>query len=135
MQLGIYSLTIYVFFFTTVFLSSSVEDQAIDRVHRIGQEKTVTVHRYKVRGTVEDKIVELQEKKRMLSEGALGVEGMQTLGRRRLGLQELWSLFRDVAEHVREAEANTGAGPSGGGNAQTPPGLASNLIGWAAQQF
>lgn len=83
----------------------AVEDQAIDRVHRIGQEKAVTVYRYKVSNTVEDKIVELQEKKRMLAEGALGVEGLQTLGRRRLGIQELLGIFRDVRSNVEEAAA------------------------------
>lgn len=83
----------------------AVEDQAIDRVHRIGQENAVTVYRYRVSRTVEDRIVELQEKKRMLSEGALGVEGMQTVGRRRLGMQELLSIFRDVRSNVEEAAA------------------------------
>lgn len=83
----------------------AVEDQAIDRVHRIGQEKAVTVYRYKVSGTVEDRIVELQDKKRMLAEGALGVEGLQTMGRRRLGMQELLSIFRDVRSNVEEAAA------------------------------
>ncbi|KAL0051821.1 hypothetical protein WJX82_002688 [Trebouxia sp. C0006] len=39
------------------------ENQAIDRVHRIGQEHDVTVHRLYMAGTVEEKIMELQERK------------------------------------------------------------------------
>lgn len=40
-----------------------VENQAIDRVHRIGQQKEVTVHRLVVADTVEDRILELQKSK------------------------------------------------------------------------
>ncbi|KAL3158216.1 hypothetical protein ABBQ38_010470 [Trebouxia sp. C0009 RCD-2024] len=39
------------------------ENQAIDRVHRIGQEHDVTVHKLFMAGTVEEKIMELQERK------------------------------------------------------------------------
>ncbi|DBA90860.1 TPA: hypothetical protein ACH3X2_004264, partial [Trebouxia sp. C0005] len=39
------------------------ENQAIDRVHRIGQEHDVTVHRLHMAGTVEEKIMKLQERK------------------------------------------------------------------------
>ncbi|KAJ3017989.1 hypothetical protein HKX48_003239 [Thoreauomyces humboldtii] len=50
----------------------ALEDQAIDRVHRIGQTKPVEVTRFTVEGTVEDRILALQLKKRTLIEGALG---------------------------------------------------------------
>lgn len=42
----------------------AVEDQATDRVHRIGQTKTVLSRRLVVSGTVEEKVVQLQQKKR-----------------------------------------------------------------------
>jgi superfamily II DNA or RNA helicase len=42
----------------------AVEDQATDRVHRIGQTKTVLGRRLVVTGTVEEKVVQLQQKKR-----------------------------------------------------------------------
>jgi SNF2 family DNA or RNA helicase len=42
----------------------AVEEQATDRAHRIGQEKTVQVTRLVARGTIEEKIYKLQEKKR-----------------------------------------------------------------------
>ena len=38
----------------------TTEDQAIDRAHRIGQTRPVTVLRLTVRDTVEDRILELQ---------------------------------------------------------------------------
>lgn len=41
----------------------SVESQAIDRVHRMGQSKTVFVYRMVARGTVEDRIQALKEEK------------------------------------------------------------------------
>lgn len=78
----------------------AVEDQAIDRCHRIGQKKPVLVYRFKIMGSVEERILELQEKKRMLMEGALGVEGLQTMGRRRVAMAELVNIFREVADHA-----------------------------------
>lgn len=45
----------------------AVEQQAIDRTHRIGQDKNIFAYRMICRDTVEDKIVALQEKKKMLA--------------------------------------------------------------------
>ena len=50
----------------------SVEAQAADRAHRIGQQRPVMVYRLVSQGTVEEKILTLQEKKRALFEAALG---------------------------------------------------------------
>lgn len=47
----------------------AVEDQATDRAHRIGQNKTVFVYKLVTKGTVEEKILEMQQKKRALMEG------------------------------------------------------------------
>lgn len=56
----------------------AVEDQAADRAHRIGQENPVLVHRVVARGTVEERILALQEKKRALAEAAVGDGGAAT---------------------------------------------------------
>ena len=44
----------------------AAEDQAIDRAHRIGQTRHVMVYRYVSAGTIEEKVMELQERKRKL---------------------------------------------------------------------
>lgn len=44
------------------------ENQATDRAHRIGQDKTVEVIHLVTKGTIEEKILELQKKKQMLSD-------------------------------------------------------------------
>ena len=44
----------------------AVEEQAADRTHRIGQEKVVNVIKLVARGTIEEKMNDLQEKKRAL---------------------------------------------------------------------
>ena len=49
----------------------AVEDQATDRAHRIGQDKTVFVYKLIAAGTVEEKMVELQGKKQALVDGVL----------------------------------------------------------------
>ncbi len=49
----------------------AVEEQAIDRAHRIGQENPVLVHRLITRDTLEEKIVALQDSKRELAHQAL----------------------------------------------------------------
>ncbi|WP_087972125.1 DEAD/DEAH box helicase [Oceanobacillus rekensis] len=46
----------------------AVEEQAADRAHRIGQKNTVQVIKLLAKGTIEDKMNELQEKKRELIE-------------------------------------------------------------------
>lgn len=54
----------------------AVQNQATDRAHRIGQKKVVTVYRLIARDTIEEKIVQLQEKKSRLAEQILGGEEM-----------------------------------------------------------
>ncbi|WP_159436589.1 DEAD/DEAH box helicase [Pseudovibrio sp. Tun.PSC04-5.I4] len=67
----------------TVFLydpwwNPAVERQAMDRAHRIGQDKPVFVHRLVVKGTVEEKIMALQAKKQALADALLSSPEIST---------------------------------------------------------
>lgn len=87
------------------FWNPYVEEQAIDRAHRIGQVRPVQVHRVLIPSTVEDRIIELQEKKRALIEEALDEKQSQSISR--LGVQELAYLFgitRNASERVQYQE-------------------------------
>ncbi len=69
----------------------AVEDQASDRAHRIGQKKVVTVYRLVAEGTIEEKILQLKEKKRALVSSVLSEdEG----GSKKLSKADLDELFR-----------------------------------------
>lgn len=50
----------------------SVENQATDRVFRIGQKKNVQVHKFICQGTFEEKIDEMLERKKEIAEGVIG---------------------------------------------------------------
>ncbi len=54
----------------------AVQNQATDRAHRIGQENVVNVYKLIVKGTIEDNIVKLQERKKELAEQVLGGDGV-----------------------------------------------------------
>ncbi len=45
----------------------AIEDQAVDRVYRLGQTKPVTVFRLVMEGTIEEKVLEIQRRKREMS--------------------------------------------------------------------
>ncbi|KAK1387224.1 helicase-like transcription factor CHR28 [Heracleum sosnowskyi] len=69
----------------------TTEDQAIDRAHRIGQTRPVTVSRITIRDTVEDRILALQEEKRRMVASAFGEESGGTGSR--LTVEDLRYLF------------------------------------------
>ena len=68
----------------------AVEDQATDRAHRIGQTRVVTSYKLITRGTVEEKILALQQKKREIIKATLG--GEETLADN-LTWEEIQGLF------------------------------------------
>jgi superfamily II DNA or RNA helicase len=53
----------------------AVEAQAIDRTHRIGQDRTVIAYRLITRGSIEEKIFQLQQRKAALVRDILGEDG------------------------------------------------------------
>jgi len=71
----------------------AVEAQATDRAHRIGQDKPVFVYRLIAAGTVEEKMAELQIRKRQLVQ-ALLEEG--TSGPLQLGQEDIENLFAPI---------------------------------------
>lgn len=50
----------------------AVEQQAIDRTHRIGQTKNIFAYRMICKDTIEDKIIQLQDRKRLLAKELIG---------------------------------------------------------------
>ncbi|CAE6440516.1 unnamed protein product [Rhizoctonia solani] len=52
--------------------NAATENQAIDRAHRMGQVKPVTVKRLAIKDTIEERILKLQADKQNLSDAALG---------------------------------------------------------------
>ncbi|XP_042041664.1 helicase-like transcription factor CHR28 isoform X2 [Salvia splendens] len=71
----------------------TTEDQAIDRAHRIGQKRPVSVYRLTVKDTVEDRILALQQRKRRMVANAYG-EGETGTRQSRLTVEDLKYLFR-----------------------------------------
>ncbi|XP_071337642.1 transcription termination factor 2 isoform X2 [Trachinotus anak] len=53
----------------------ALEDQACDRIYRVGQRKDVTIHRFVCEETVEEKISALQVKKKELAQNVLSGTG------------------------------------------------------------
>ncbi|NXI51178.1 TTF2 factor, partial [Chloroceryle aenea] len=53
----------------------ALEDQACDRIYRVGQQKDVVIHRFVCEGTVEEKIVQLQKRKKVLAQQVLSGQG------------------------------------------------------------
>jgi SNF2 family DNA or RNA helicase len=70
----------------------AAEAQATDRAHRIGQDRPVHVYKLVARGTLEERILELQDDKRQLVDAALAGAGVT-----RLSADDLHALYRRVS--------------------------------------
>lgn len=73
----------------------AAEDQATDRAHRIGQDKTVFVYKLVTTGTVEEKILQMQQNKRALMEGLFSG---QTTSKLNMTDKDLQGLFDPLTE-------------------------------------
>ena len=100
-----------------------MEEQAIDRVHRLNQTLDVTVYKLTIANTVEARILDLQEKKRALAQAAIGGDG-KAVGK--LSMKDILNLFKRDAEHDgrHEVDANLGEktrvlAPLGGNSTKT----------------
>jgi len=72
----------------------AAEEQAIDRVHRIGQTLPVEVFKITVKDTLEDRILKLQEVKLALADGALGKDAESLLqASMKLSVADICQLF------------------------------------------
>jgi superfamily II DNA or RNA helicase len=77
-------------FHTDPWWNPAVEDQAVDRAHRIGQRKPVVSVKLIAEDSVEEGIVKLQQRKRALAEAAIGTEAQFVKG---LDKSDLLALF------------------------------------------
>ena len=87
------------------FWNPFVEEQAIDRVHRLNQTVDVVVYKLTVRDTVEARILELQDKKRALA--AAAIEGKAAVAK--LSMKDILNLFRRDAEQDDVVDADADA--------------------------
>lgn len=69
--------------------NQAVQNQATDRAHRIGQTKKVTVYKLIAKGTIEEKIVKMQETKKDLADAILSGDNGGLTGMSREDLLEL----------------------------------------------
>lgn len=71
-----------------------LEEQAFDRAHRLGQQRHVYVYKLAIQGTVEQRLLEVQETKRQLADSALGGQKLKKgEGKTKLSWHELMYLF------------------------------------------
>lgn len=59
--------------------NGAVQNQATDRAHRIGQIRTLTVMKLVAKGTIEQKIMDLQERKLKLADNVVSGENMSNI--------------------------------------------------------
>lgn len=71
-----------------------MEEQAIDRVHRLNQTVDVKIYKMTIKNTVEERILDLQERKRELASAA--IEGKAAAGK--LTMRDMMALFGRDAE-------------------------------------
>jgi SNF2 family DNA or RNA helicase len=72
----------------------AAEAQAVDRVHRLGQARAVTIKRFIMEGSFEEKMLELQRKKKDLADLAMLREKGGREQQAKEKLERLRSLFR-----------------------------------------
>ena len=69
--------------------NTAAENQASDRAHRIGQTKVVTVYKLVAKGSIEERILALQQQKAKLAQDVLSGEGVGSAVLSREDLMEI----------------------------------------------
>lgn len=72
----------------------AAEAQAVDRVHRLGQKREVVIQRFIMERSFEDKMLELQRKKKALADLTMARERSTKEQAAKQRLEDLRSLFR-----------------------------------------
>ena len=80
----------------------AVENQATDRAHRLGQKKAVFVYKLVVAGSIEEKILALQEKKAELAAGILAEDHEGTV---KFGEDDIRALLAPLPDAKGDGEA------------------------------
>ncbi|KAF5095265.1 hypothetical protein D0Z03_001873 [Geotrichum reessii] len=73
--------------------SWAIESQAIDRIHRLGQLSPVRVVRFIVEGSVEERILTIQDRKKLLASSTIGMSEQEQKEQR---LEDFRAIFKDV---------------------------------------
>lgn len=96
----------------------AIEDQAVDRVHRLGQKRETTVFRLVVEDSVEERVLGIQsDKRRLMAMAFAEKEGGKKKNVRSGGLGDLTRLLgQGDGSGSAGAGANGSAGGSGGGS-------------------
>jgi DNA repair protein RAD16 len=65
--------------------------QAIDRTHRLGQTKPIFATRFIIENSIEERILKLQDKKRLVFDGTIGGDSSSIA---RLSVEDMRFLFQ-----------------------------------------
>lgn len=79
----------------------AVEQQAVDRAYRIGQDRSVQVHYFCCKGTLEEKIESLIQSKKVIADAVVGVGENWLTDLSDDELRELFALGADAVEEIQ----------------------------------
>eukprot|EP00127_Corallochytrium_limacisporum_P006167 Clim_evm6s220 gene=Clim_evmTU6s220 len=88
----------------------SVDIQAMDRAHRIGQKRTVNVYRLITRSSIEKRVMSFQKFKKYMSDRVIG----DTASLQDMDTKDMLDLFNVDEAALAQASASSGTGGSGG---------------------
>ncbi|KAK6185605.1 hypothetical protein SNE40_007803 [Patella caerulea] len=77
-------------FIVDIHWNPALEDQACDRIYRVGQKRDVVIHKFVCKDTIEEKIVDLQKKKTQLADNVLSGSGATS---QKLSMNDLKTMF------------------------------------------